>query len=310
MSLLKEFILENWTLKLMSVLLAWILWLFVRGEPGTERVITVPFEVRISRDMEITNERPNSVDVTVRGIIPNTWFGQTIPTCSIDLQGYSEGEHNIPLSPANVHLPRASGLEVLKITPARVTLVLEKTISKEVPIVVTTRGEPPSGFDVYDKTASPSVVLLTGPRSHVERLQHIATEPVPLTGEEQSIRMLSNLNIRDNMVRSMPVGPVEVKITIGVHRKLTTVPNVPVQVDDGNYTTSPQKVSIHVLVPIDFKGSLAASDFSVTVSTKNLSEPESTLPERVKPEARLITKLDPAIVIKEVQPAEVTVRRK
>ena len=57
----KEYFLENWTLKATALLLALILWLFVRGEPGAERVVAIPLEVRISHQMEITNERPATI---------------------------------------------------------------------------------------------------------------------------------------------------------------------------------------------------------------------------------------------------------
>ncbi len=308
MRIIREYIFQNWALKLTSVLLAWILWLFVRGEPGAERVITVPLEVRIPRDMEITNERPNSVDVTVRGTISNTWFGQSIPTCSIDLQGFDEGEHVVPLTPDNVRIPRAAGLQVLKVNPARVTLVLEKTISKEVPVIVPTRGDPAPGYDIYGKSALPNTILITGPRSHVERIQHISTEPVPVTGQKQTIRMFASLNIRDNMVRSTPVGPIEVQVVLGPHRTLETISHVPVQIDSNRYITIPQRLSVQLLVPITFKGTLSAGDVSATISWENLDE--SSLPVRMKPEVKLVAKLDQAIVIKGTEPAEVIVRRK
>ncbi len=309
MRIIREFILQNWALKLTSILLAWILWLFVRGgDPGAERVITVPLEIRISRDMEITNERPNSVDVTVRGMISNAWFGQSIPTCSIDLQGFDEGEHIVPLTPDNVRLPRASGLEILKVNPARVTLVLERTISKEVPVIVPTRGDPAPGYDIYGKSALPSTILITGPRSHVEKIQHISTEPVPVTAQKQTIRMFANLSIRDNMVRSTPVGPIEVQVILGAHRSVVTIPRVPVQVDDNKYLTIPQRVSVQVLVPVTFKGNLTADDLSATVSTSSLvSSSQST---RLKPDVKFITQLDPAIVIRDTEPAEVLLRKK
>jgi YbbR domain-containing protein len=307
MRAIRDFILENWTLKLTSILLAWILWLFVRGEPGTERVITVPLEVRIPQGMEITNERPNSVDVTVRGTIPSTWFGQAVPTCVIDMQGYSEGEHVVPLTPDNVRIPRASGLEVLKVNPARVNLVLERTISKEVPVVVTTRGNPASGFDVYGKSASPNMIIITGPRSHINRIQQISTEPVSLTGQKQTIRTLANLNIQDNSVRSTPVGPIEVRIFLGVHREPFTIARVPVHVDNNQYSVTPSRVSVELLVPKNYTGTLTPNDVSVTVSTLMLAEEK--LPAKVKPEVKLVTNLDPAIIINNVEPAEITVRK-
>jgi len=88
----QELLLENWSLKLTAVLLSLILWLFVRGEPGPERVVAVPLEVLLPRQMEITNQRPTSVEVTMRGAaFSNMLFSQPLPTCIIDLQDAKEG---------------------------------------------------------------------------------------------------------------------------------------------------------------------------------------------------------------------------
>jgi YbbR domain-containing protein len=270
-------------------------------------VITVPLEVRIPQGMEITNERPSSVDVTVRGAVPGSWFGQAVPSCVIDMQAFGEGEHVVPLTPDNVRIPRASGLVVLKVNPARVSLVLEKTISKEVPVIVATRGSPAAGFDVYGKSASPNIILITGPRSHVDRIKEIATDPVSLAGQKQSIRTFANLNIRDNTVRSTPVGPIEVRVFLGVHREPVTIARVPIRLDSDQYTATPARIAVELLVPTNYTGSLTANDVSATVATGTFAE--DSLPARVKPEVKLVTSLDPAIIIEDVQPAEVTLRK-
>jgi hypothetical protein len=80
----------------------------VRGDPGAASVITVPLEIRIPRNVEITNERPRSVEVTVRGTASSPWFGQPSPSCVIDLQSAEEGQHVAPLTPDNVRITDAN----------------------------------------------------------------------------------------------------------------------------------------------------------------------------------------------------------
>src|SRR5512143_3534125 len=136
-----EYVLENWSLKMTALLLSLVLWMFVRGEPGPERVVAVPLEVQLSRNMEITNQRPTSVEVTMRGAaFSNMLFNQPLPTCIIDLQGLKQGRHVITLNTENIRIPKGSGIEVLQVNPARVTVVLEQTVSKEVPITIPIRG--------------------------------------------------------------------------------------------------------------------------------------------------------------------------
>ncbi len=307
MRLIKNIFLEHWNLKIISIFLSLVLWLFVRGDPSAERVITVALEIQVPRSMEITNERPTSVDVTLRGTISNTWFSQSVPTCIINLQGADEGEHLVPLTANNVRIPRASGIQVLRVSPARVMLVLERTVSKEVPIIVPIQGEAARGFEIYDLISKPATIVITGPRSHIEGISEIPTESVSLAGQKQSTRMFVSLNIRDNMVRTTLAGPIEVDVKLGAHRAEYTIAQVPVATDDQTYTTDPAQISVQLLVPVDFAGSLTRSDLSATIATKSLDL--SQLPTEVEPEVDFTGNLDPAIIIKSIKPNKVTVQK-
>jgi len=282
-----------------------VLWLFVRGEPGTERVITVPLEAQIPPHMEITNERTTSVEVTLRGPATSSfWFGQSVPTCIVNIQGAEEGEHTIPLTPDNVRIPRASGIEVLKVNPARVTLRLERTISKEVPIVVPIREEPARDFEVYGKSSNPASVVITGPRSHVEPIDEIPTEAVSVGERHEALRGFVSLNISDNTIRSSVTTPVEVAVSIGPRRRVHTIRNVPV-VAGSDYTAVPKEVSVRLMVPSNFDGQLTASDLSAGVDTTNLDD--SRLPARLKVAVKFTRDLGSGTMIRDIQPQEVTV---
>ena len=305
---IKEYILENWGLKATAVLLALVLWLFVRGEPGPERVVAIPLEVQVPRHMEITNERPTTVEVTMRGAaFSNMWFSQPLPTCIIDLQGATEGEHVIALTPENVKTPKGSGVEVLQVNPARVTLVLEQTVSKEVPIVVPVHGEPARGFDVYARSSKPAAIIITGPRSRIEPVREISTEAVSIAGQKQSVRFFVALNIKDNAIRTPLNNPVQVDIQIGPHRKLFMVTQIPVTTDDPAYVIYPTQVAVQVLAPFDSEAELAPADFHAYVSTINLN---AATPVKTKPHVEILNnKLSGDVVIKDVYPSEVVIRR-
>jgi len=79
MKSLAKLLLENWTLKLTALFMAYVLWLLVRGDPGAMRVLSVPLEIRVPRNFEITSERPTTVDVTVRGSSATIAFSMSLP---------------------------------------------------------------------------------------------------------------------------------------------------------------------------------------------------------------------------------------
>lgn len=214
--LIREYVLENWTLKATALLLALMLWLFVRGEPGPERVVTIPLEVQLPSQMEIVNDRMTTVEVTMRGAnLSGKWFNNPLPTCVIDLQKAREGEHTVTLTRDNVRVPKGSGIEILQVNPARVLLVLERTVSKDVPIVVPLRGKVPHGFEVLGQTQNPTRLTVTGPRSRIQSISEIATEAIELSGQTQSARFFVNLNLKNNAIRTSWVDPVQVDINIG-----------------------------------------------------------------------------------------------
>jgi hypothetical protein len=307
MRFIREALFNNWILKLTALVLALIFWLIVRGDPGVERVLTIPLEVRIPAGMEITNERPTSVDVTLRGNFSGIWFAQGVPICSLNMEGVDEGEHMVPLGADNVQIPRASSLEVLRVNPARITLILEKVVLKEVPVDAPVRGKPFPGYEVYGKTLSRPNAVISGPRSRVEKIGKVSTEPISVEGQKQPVLALVNLNIPDNMVRVAASSAIEVTVAIGVIRRTITVSQVPVLIEDGAYRALPARISVQLLVPTTFKQKLSNADLSATVSVNEIET--SKLPMKVKPYVRLTTLPDPAIEIKGLWPPEVTLSR-
>ena len=300
---LREILLKNWNLKATAILLTLILWMFVRGEPGPERVVAVPLEVLLPRQMEITNERPLTIDVTMRGAGFSNFQPQ--PTCIVDLQEASEGEHMVNLTPENVSFPQGSRVEVLHLNPARIEIKLERTLSKEVDIVVPIEGEPAKGFEIYDTSLKPERVVVSGPRSIIEPLEKISTETIPITDQKQAASFFVRLNPGDRAIRTALTNPVQVDIRIGPRRLRHTVDKVPVVVEADGYTVSPKQISIRVLAPPEAIEKLTPESFTVAIDARELESLE--LPSKVKPMIQLPEAFKDTVVVQSSQPSEVTV---
>lgn len=304
---IKVVLVKNWWLKLAAIVLAYALWIMVRGGEG-ERVITVPLTVQIPRDMAIVNERPTAVECTAVGFQPNL-AGQT-PSLSydIDLRSAKEGEQTVALSPAGVRISAASDLRIIRVNPARITLVLQKIISKQVAVKVPIRGEPAAGFDLYKLTWMPNVVLVSGPRSDIDALREMLTGPVSVAGRDRSFQTAADLDVQNDNVHTSPVGPIAVDIRLGPHREARRL-SVPVAVsDDDNFSVSPTVVSVRLLVPVTFKGRITAEDLKATVTIPN--PPPASNRFTVRPAIDFARDLDAGIAIDQVNPEEVTLNRK
>jgi YbbR domain-containing protein len=303
----REILLKHWVLKLTSLLIAFGLWLMLRGSQG-ERVITVPLTVQIPRNMEIVSERPNMVEVTAQGYLANLTGSLPNMTYNIDLQSAGEGEQTIPLTPAGVRISPASSLRVSRVNPARITLILEKVISKDVPVKVPIRGTPAPGFDFYQVTCQPSIVSISGPRSDINPIKEVETDPVSIEARNASFHQTVNFRISDVDIHTSPVGPAEADIELGPHREVRTF-SIPVGGFEGSaFVPNPPFVSVSVLIPAAIKERLAAEDLKATVTIPD-PEPASNR-IAVVPQVEFTKEPGAGITIRHVSPEQLTLVRK
>ena len=78
------------------------------------------------------------------------------------------------------------GIDVAQVMPPSISLSLEKSLRRTVPIVPTTDGDPAPGFVVGRMSAEPSTVQIIGPESHVRDVASATTEPVEIDGKTRA----------------------------------------------------------------------------------------------------------------------------
>jgi len=298
---IKDMILENWHLKLMAILLAGILWLFIQGEPGTVTTVTAPVQVQVPGGMEISRGLPSTVQVIIRGTVGDL-------TCNINLQNTQEGETRVTLTRDNIRSPKGLGIEVIQVNPSQVVLMIERTVQKTVPITVPVQGDVADGMEVYEKIPNPNRVTITGPRSHIEVVEEVSTEIIDLDGQNQSANFRVGLNFKDGTIRSSITEPIWVEIRIGPRRKMYVVRDVPLDLEGSPYLASPDAVDVEVMAPDNLKDALVPANFRLTMDLKALES--AVFPVKAKPKVWFQESWAGVIKVGETKPREVTVRRK
>jgi YbbR domain-containing protein len=214
---MKHWILQNWFLKVVSLLLATLLWAAVSNQASSEIGLDVPLEYRnIPSQLEITGDMTNTIQVRLRGS-SNVIKGITSKDVSttIDLGKMRTGEKIVALSPQNVQVP--FGAEVIRVNPSTVRFTLERTVTKTVDIVPTMAGQPDNGFEVGQVFVNPNTVEVEGPESLVDMLSAVATTPIRLDRKQSSFEQTADLDVLDPQIRLQHPSAVNVKIEI--HRK-------------------------------------------------------------------------------------------
>ena len=215
------------TLRLASLGLAAALWFVIVGRQTAERGVVVPVELRnVPSDLELTGDPVNSVDVRVRsspGLINSLETGKLLAT--IDLAGATEGERIVQLTPEQVQVP--FGFRIVKITPSLLTLNIERTERKSVPVRPRVTGRPAPGFEIAGVASDPPEVRVAGPRSRVREIESAFTEPVSVEGASANASEAVGVGLEDPLLRLEGGSRVRVRVSIGEARAQQSAPEPP-----------------------------------------------------------------------------------
>jgi len=188
---------QNLALKVVSVILAALLWLIVSGEQTVERVLRIPLEyTNIPAQLELVGEPPTVVDVRVRGssgALGRLSSGELAAV--LDVRAPRPGQRLYHLTGSDVRAP--FGVDVVQVTPSSLALFFERSSTKTVPVLPVLEGQPAEGYIVEKVTADPSKVEIVGPASSLKDLTSAVTEAVSVDGATTTV------------VESVTVGPAD-----------------------------------------------------------------------------------------------------
>jgi len=175
-------------LKLISLGVAFGLWVFVNAsERDTELALQVALELRdLPAHMMVTSPRVDFVDIRVSG--PRTLLGRidrkrlVVP---LDLSGIRPGPAVFRITADSLNLPR--GVKIVRITPAQVTLDLERVLRRTVPVHLQLVGKLAPGLSIEDSRLSPDTVEVIGPSSAVEEVKTVETAPLDVSNAKSGV---------------------------------------------------------------------------------------------------------------------------
>jgi YbbR domain-containing protein len=218
---------KNLGLKLVSLLLACILWWYVSGprrEQVRERAMTASLVFAgMPSDLVITTpDIRSSVSVRVRGRRSDLRLlaSQSLEA-SADLRSVTKpGEVEITIRPQHINVPE--NIEVVSIDPPKVRFRVEQLRQSAVPIRPYLEGTAPAGYLVGQATADPPLALCSGPASQITKLAEVTTERIIMTGRTgtfvQSVAVISDAPL----VRV--ISPLTTQVTVPVLAEVGPTP--------------------------------------------------------------------------------------
>jgi len=180
---------ESFALKVVSFLLALILWVTFLGLKREEMHKRVKLEPLLAPGTMITNRIPTHIDFTLSG--PRLLLksvDKKLNPIRPDFRRNRESTIGFTISEELLgELPKE--VRVVGFSPTSVLIRLEEVVERYLPVSPTLRGATESGWEIQSVTTVPSKIAVSGPKSLLGRVDSVGTEPIDidhLTGVKEA----------------------------------------------------------------------------------------------------------------------------
>ncbi len=167
--------------KIVSVVIALVLWGVALGSRSVEETKDIPVVVETSADVVVASEVPDRVLFRLSG--PKAFLRAILDRrenpIRINLNGVKPSVLTYRFFSDSIRVP--IGVRVLSVNPAAVQIKLEYLKRKDVPVRAELRGVPPEGYRFSGIQMTPEFVRIKGPESRVDALTEVLTKPIDLS---------------------------------------------------------------------------------------------------------------------------------
>jgi YbbR domain-containing protein len=173
MDFVRKYIINDWKLKGLSVVLAVILWFAISYVGESKLSVSVPIlPANLEKDFMIKSMDTEDVLVMISG--PVSALKNLRPKdvkVPLDLGELKNGPHIVNIQKTDIVVPR--GIEVEAVKPGYVVIEIERTLEKRLKTIVKLDNKWKALYSV--KSWYPQYVIIEGPKVSIEKIEAIDT---------------------------------------------------------------------------------------------------------------------------------------
>ncbi len=203
---------SNLVAKMVTLLLVVICWFIITGRQVGIVTVTVPIKYHNLPDsLALRSSSPEEVEVQLKVFTSLTPSPKNLDiVADLDLARIREGNNDLPVTSDNLQLPL--GTVVASITPAKVKVVAQRKVRRELPVRLKKVSGVPRNMRVQ---LEPERVTVVGPEQLLSRLEAVETEEVDLRGIRESRVIEVKLVAPAPQVRILEEAPIKVRVVVG-----------------------------------------------------------------------------------------------
>lgn len=247
---IKRWIGENLGAKIMAILFALFMWIYVMSVINpviTDSVNNIPVELLNMEELEsaglvIQDEENHTVDVRVTGRSDQVYrLSRQDFVATADLSGHQ----NIGANNVQVSVEVDAEVEV-EFSPQYIRVQLEEVVRKQRNVDINILGEPAAGYVLGEPRITPSAIWVEGPESMVNSVEAVVAD-LQLEGESSDV--VANLTLKPVDSRGDEVSGVRlesevVEVILPIEQTKTVIiqPNLELEAAEG-YTIRSTRIS-------------------------------------------------------------------
>jgi YbbR domain-containing protein len=247
---LTRLISKDWLLKLISLILAIILWYFVGGEDRIDKNVMVPIEIiNLPRDLVISNQYKKEIEVTVSG--PRSLIlemANRAVTRQVDLSAATPG--TMVIENDNKHIPVLRGITVQRVQPSSIILSLDKLIQKQFKVEARTVGRVANGYHLKSLKTDPEVITIAGPHTTLSQVGQLFTRAINLDGLKQSMQLQVPLELEPAIVELIGETSITADLMVGLDTVAMTFEGLKVSLSVGGQPKEVQPALVKVVANV------------------------------------------------------------
>jgi YbbR domain-containing protein len=241
MSLLKDSkffarMVEDWPAKVLSAVLAIVLFVFHRMNVLEERFFSVPLQVETDRSMVPAAAYPRTVRLTLRGDADTIYpILEEDIEAYIDLSEYTEkGTYRAAVQVRKKGSALAADTLEIRVNPLELTVGLDQRLSKTVHLMANFQGSLEPGYELSSYTLDPSQVVIDGPAQLLENISELSTDPIELSGRNTDFSVTVRIQNRDPLLTIRGNGAADFRGYIREESAAEDFRNLPIQIRNLN----------------------------------------------------------------------------
>jgi len=210
-------IFDNLLYKVVSLLIACVLWAAAQGVTDVEQSLDVPIAVeKVPENLVVVEESAHEINLRLVGSrAALRQASKTLQHYTVSLEGAKAGEARLAVNREELSVPR--GARIAARSPSTVVYTLEPVVGKTVPVRADLAGELPAGMRLVRVSLEPKEIAILGAKSSVRNIREVVTDRIELGRLHETTLLESSVALGyPHVWRKDPDGgPIRVTVEVG-----------------------------------------------------------------------------------------------